>query len=327
MFGYFNKKSFTLIETIVAIFIFTLALGAVTGFVVMAYRTHDYTWQQSIAIDEARRGIETMVKEIRGARTGDDGSYPIEKAKDKEFIFYSDINGDGKTERVRYFLGTVNSGSQTQECQTSVRGGTCSVNFSNFLKGTLTLAQVKVSVDGDFGASNEYAEIYADGVKLGNICQRGCLDCPGAWQGTTIFDVTSLAADNSISFLADATSRIDPLCPHSMKARFEFSWTEDLAGFSHEFRKGVIKPVVGPGGKISYPLDQEKITILTSYVRNAPPIFEYFDKDGKKIEKYPARLIDTKLIKVYLVVNVDPNRPPQDFELRSSVQLRNLKTE
>ncbi len=32
-------------------------------------------------------------------------------------------------------------------------------------------------------------------------------------------------------------------------------------------------------------------------------------------------------MKVYLVVNVDPNRPPQDFELESFVQLRNLKVE
>jgi len=320
-------KSFTLIETLVVIAIFTLIMGALAGSIVMLYRTYGYTWEQSIAIDEARRGIEIMVKEIRGASTGDDGSYPIEKAGDKEFIFYSDIDGDGKVEKVRYFLGTVSSGSQIQECQTSVKGGTCSVSFSAFLQGTLISGQVKVSLDGDFGASNEYAEIFADGSSLGRICQTGCTDCPGTWQGTTVFDVTGQAGDNSISFLADASSRVDPLCPHSMKAKFEFSWTENLAGLAHEFRKGIIKPVVGPGGKISYPSDQEEITILSSYVRNEPPIFEYFDKDGNKIEDYPARLIDTKLMKVYLVVNVDPNRPPQNFELESYVQLRNLKGE
>jgi prepilin-type N-terminal cleavage/methylation domain-containing protein len=323
----FNTKGFTLIETLVVIAIFSLLMGAIAGIIVILYRTHGYTFEQSIAIDEARRGIEIMVKEIRVARVGDDGFYAIEKAGDKELIFYSDIDGDGKAERVRYFLGTVNSGSQTQECQTLVPGGSCNLNFSNFLQGELISAQIKVSVDGDFGTPREYAEIFADGTKLGEVCRVGCLDCPASWQGTIIFDVTSEAADNFISFLSDASSQVDPLCPHSMKARFEFSWTENLAGLSHQFKKGVVEPVVGPGGKISYPLDQEKITILTSYVRNEPPIFEYFDKDGKKIEEYPARLIDTKLIKVYLVVNVDPNRPPQDFELESYVQLRNLKEE
>jgi len=324
-------RGFTFIETIVAIFVFTLTMGVVSGFIVMAYRTQSYTWQQSIAIDEARRGIEIMVKEIREARTGDDGSYPIEKAEDKEFIFYSDIDNDGATERVRYFLGTVGSGSQTQECQTSDTGGYCEVSFSNFLKGTPISAQVKVSLDGDFGQSKEYAEIFADLVRLGDICKTGCTDCPGTWQGTTIFNLsTSTIADNSITFKADATSyvNIGGSCPfYSMKARFEFSWTEDLTGFAHEFRKGVIKPVVGPGGQISYPSDQEKISILTSYVRNVPPIFEYYDQNGNKIEDYPARLKDTKLMRVYLVVNIDPNRPPYDFELESFVQLRNLKVE
>lgn len=320
-------RAFTLVETLVVIAIFALIMGALSGAILMLYKVHGYTWEQSIAIDEARRGIEIMIKEIRAARTGDDGSYPIEKAEDKEFVFYSDIDGDGKTERVRYFLGTVSSGSQTQECQTSVKGGTCSNNFSNFLQGSLISAQVKVSLDGDFGAGNEYAEIFADGTKIGDICRSGCSDCAGVWQGTAVFDVTSRAADNFISFLADSTTQVDPQCPHSMKSKFEFSWTEDISHLAHEFKKGIIKPVRSPDGKITYPSNQEIMTILTSYVRNTPPIFEYFDKNGNKIEDYPARLVDAKLMKVYLVVNVDPNRPPQDFELESYVQLRNLKEE
>ena len=324
-----RSSSFTLIETLVTIFILALIMGAVTGFVVMAYRTHGFTWQQSIAIDEARRGIETMVKEIREARSGDDGSYPIEKADDKEFIFYSDVDKDGAVERVRYFLGTASSGNQTQECVSYTQGGTCSVTFSNFLKGTLKSAQVKVLVEGDFGASNEYAEIFAEGIKLGDICKTGCTDCAGSWQGTTIYDVTLSASDNSIQFLADSSSRVNPSCDwgeinHSMKAKFEFSWTEEISGFAHELRKGVTNPTDFP---IKYPLDQEEISIISAFVRNVPPIFEYYDSQGNKIIDYPARLIDSKLMKVYLVVNVDPNRPPQDFELKSSIQLRNLKVE
>ncbi len=320
-------KSFTLIETLVAIAIFAIALGAVFGLISMLYRTHGYTWEQSQAIEEARRGVEIMVKEIRKARSGEDGSYPLVLAGDKEFIFFSDIDNNGKTERVRYFLGTTNSGSQTQECQTSVKGGSCSINFSSFLKGTLTSAQVKISVDGDFGQTKEYADIFADDNYLSQICKTGCSDCPGTWQGTQTFDVKNFASDNNVSFLADANSDVDPQCPHSMKAKFDFSFTEELGALAHEFKKGVIEPVTGPGGKIEYPLDQEKITILSFYVRNTPPIFEYYDKDGNKIEPLPARLVDTKLMKVFLVVNVNPNKPPQDFHLESFVQLRNLKQE
>ena len=322
-------KSFTLIETLVAVAVFTLAIGALASFILMAYRTQGYGWQQSLAINEARRGIETMVKEIREAREGGDGSYPIEKAGDKEFIFYSDIDQDDQVERVRYFLGTLNSGSQAQTCVTFAAGGSCSVSFSNFLSGTLTSAEIKGSTEGDLGSGNEYAEVFADGRKLKNFCQTGCSDCAGVWQDTSIFDVTDEAADNSVQFLSDATSWVGPYCDwqepsHSLKTKFELSFTEELAGLAHEFKRGVIEPV---GFPVEYPLDQENISALSSYVRNAPPIFEYFDQDGLKIVDYPARLTDTKLMKVFLVVNINPARPPSDFGLESFVQLRNLKEE
>ena len=321
----FNKKAgFTLVETVVTIAVFALIMGAVSSLILMLYKTQSYAWEQAVAINEARKGIEIMTKEIREAREGSDGSYMIEKADDKEFIFYSDIDNDAKTERVRYFLGTVNSGAQTKECQTSFKGGDCSVDFSNFLQGTLTSASVKVSVDGDFGMSNEYAEIYADTIKIGDICKTGCSDCRGAWQGTATYNVASKAGDNSITFLADARSYVDPQCPYAMKARFEFSFTEDLSAFAHQFKKGVIKATGDPP---TYPTNQEIVTILTSYVRNIPPIFEYFDASGNKITDYPSRLVDTKMLKLYLVVNINPSRPPWDFGLESFVQLRNLKIE
>jgi type II secretory pathway pseudopilin PulG len=320
-------KSFTLIETLVVIAIFAISLGAIFGSILMLYRSHGYSWEQSQAIEEARRGIEIMTKEIREAREGEDGSYPIVLAGDKEFIFFSDIDNDGKTERVRYFLGTTNSGSQTKKCVTFSTGGSCSVDFSNFLQGNLKSAQVKVSVEGDLGNANEYVEIFADGQKLGNLCQSGCTDCAGTWQGTTTFDVTSLASDNSITFLANATSQVNQNCSweepnHKMKAQFEFSWTEEIIGGGSELKKGVIEPIGDPP---QYPLDQEKLTVITSYVRNTPPIFEYYDKDGNKIEPLPARLSETKMMKVFLVINVNPNKPPENFQLESYVQLRNLK--
>lgn len=321
------KSAFTLIEALINIVVFTLTLGAVMGGIWMLYRTQSYTFQQSAAIDEARRGIETMVKEIREAKQGDDGSYPIEFAGDNEFIFYSDIDKDGETERVRYFLGNTNSGTQIQECVTFVRGGVCNVTFSDFLSGQLQSAQVKVSVEGDFGASDEYADIIADGVNLGRICQTGCYDCAGAWQGTVMFDVTSLAVDGSIQFIVDASSRVDNVCNwqepnHAMKARFEFSWIERLPTGSSEFKKGVINPTPPP---VMYSQDQEMVTVLSSYVRNSPPIFHYYDQNGQELTDLPIRLKDTKLMKIYLVVNVDPDRPPQNFELESQVQLRNLR--
>jgi len=190
-------RAFTLIETIVVIFIFSLIMGALSGLIVMLYKTHGYTWQQSQAIAEARRGIQTMVKEIREARTGEDGSYTIASTTDFQFSFYGDINRDSKIEKVRYFI-----------------------------------------------------------------------------EGS-------------------------------------------------DFKKGVIEPVGIPA---VYPTGGEKVSILSHYVRNSPPVFRYFDENNQELPA-PARRRDTKLMQVYLVINVNPNRSPQDFALSSMVQLRNLKRE
>ncbi|MFH1509809.1 MAG: type II secretion system protein [Candidatus Nealsonbacteria bacterium] len=316
-------RGFTLIETIITIAIFVLVIGVISGTIIMLYRIQGYTWQQSISIDEARRGIEVMVKEIREARYGDNGAYPIEKADNKELIFYSDIDKDGSTERVRYFLGSVGSGSEIQECQTFLTGGSCSVTFSNFFQGNLLNAEVKVSVDGDFGLDNqEYAEIYADGNYLDRICMRDCSDCLGAWQGDETFDITEYLLDGSVVLNADASYKVDPICSHSMKANFELFWTGEITQGLNELKKGVINPVGYPP---VYPAEQEEISILTSYVRNVPPIFTYFDEEGEEITENPAKLINTKMMKVYLIINVNPERSPTDFELKSAVQLRNLK--
>ncbi len=325
-----NKiKSFTLIETIVMIGIFGLAMGAVTTFIVSAYRTQSYTFQQATAVSEARRGIDIMIKEIRRADSGEDGSYPLEKAADKELIFYSDIDKDGEIERVRYFLGSTETGSQTKTCTSFMSGGSCSVAFSDFFNGTLNSAEVNISTEGDFGWVWEYADIYIEGEDKGSICSFHCSDCAGSWQGSRVFDVLEEVQDNDITFEIDSSSQVDPICDweesnHSIRGKFELSWEgTNIAGDS-EFKKGVIEPIGSPS---QYPEAQEEVSTLSSFVRNSPPIFKYYNREGKEITNLPARLTDTKLIKLHLIVNVNPERAPHAFEIKSSAQVRNLKSD
>lgn len=326
-----NQKfltGFTLVETIIVVAIFGLVMGAVMTSILMLYRAQNYNFEQAAAINEARRGIETMVKGIREAKTGEDGSYIIEKADDNEFIFYSDIDQDNSIERVRYFLGGSSGKTQTKECVTFLSGGSCSVNFINFFQGTLESASAKISVEGDFGASNEYADNFADAISLGRVCQNGCNDCPSVWQGSLTFDVFSQAGDNNLTLMADASSRVNNICNwiepnHSMKTQFELSWQENIPGGTTIFYKGVTEP---EGWPVRYLVENEQISALSQYVRNTNPIFRYFNKDGQEIISLPARPEETTLMRVYLKINVDPNRAPEDFELESDAQLRNLKT-
>jgi len=329
-----SSQGFTLAETIVAIFVFSTLMAAVSGAILILYRTHSYQWQQSLAIEEARRGIERMVKEIREAREGENGAYPIEYAGDKEFIFYSDVDNDGKTERVRYFLGEIQVETLTQECQSTQKGGSCSVSFQNFVKtnGTITSATLKVMARGDLNSPNEYLTITVNGQQLTHtICDTGCSQCSLSFEGLKTFDVTDFAKTGSLTITAQAScsnprieSRcVDVICDGntiSFKVKFELTIIQEVQ--TSELKKGLTKAIGSPP---VYPPDQEKISVITSYVRNTPPIFEYFDQNGNKIEDYPARLKDTKVMKVFLVVNIDPNRPPTEYQLESFVQLRNLK--
>ena len=192
-----GQAGFTFVEAIMAVVIFGLLMGAVAGLIVISYQTESYTWQQSEAIYEARKGVEVMLREIRGGDFGEDGNYVIYTADNYEFGFHSDIDSDGEIEKVRYFL-----------------------------------------------------------------------------EGT-------------------------------------------------DFKKGVIE---AQGIPPAYPTSSEEIITISHYVRNSPPIFRYFDKDGQELPP-PARKKDTKLIELFLVINIRPDRPPQDFELKAKAQLRNFKKE
>jgi prepilin-type N-terminal cleavage/methylation domain-containing protein len=98
------KRGFTLIEVLV--------VGVITGIVGMGVLSLQYIMSESrvsvfrnyINIEEANNNVSIMVREIRNVRPGENGAYPLEKADDQEFIFYSDCDFDGKAERVRYYL-------------------------------------------------------------------------------------------------------------------------------------------------------------------------------------------------------------------------------
>jgi prepilin-type N-terminal cleavage/methylation domain-containing protein len=193
-----QKKGFTIIESIITIVIFAVAMGAVMGFIIYFYKTNTYEIQQSFAINSARKGIETMVKELREATYSDLGSYPIVEAKDYSFIFYSDIDKDEKIEKIRYFL---------------------------------------------------------EGIYL----KRGEIEATG-----------------------------DPL---------------------------------------KYQDADEVVKVLSDNIRNGEQdkkIFTYFDKNGNEISDLDI-VTGINLIKVNLIVNVEPNRAPSEFTLRSSAQFRNFK--
>lgn len=99
-----RARGFTIIETIVTIVIFTMMIAVVSFSIAYFYRANSYVIEQSYAINSARLGIETMVREIREATYSDTGAYPVVAVSKTSFEFYSDTDRDSNIEKIRYFL-------------------------------------------------------------------------------------------------------------------------------------------------------------------------------------------------------------------------------
>lgn len=101
-----NKKlaGITLIETLMAIAIFTIGLAGVSALFMDAWRSNAYSYEMGESAFAVSQGINKAVDYIRGARQGDDGSYPIQSVGNNALIVYSDYDKDGTTERLHFYF-------------------------------------------------------------------------------------------------------------------------------------------------------------------------------------------------------------------------------
>ncbi len=98
------NKGYSLAEIVVVLGILGILVAAIGKF------QKDYVVFSRIfnnelnLVDDARKILRPMANEIRSASPSATGAYAIESAGTSSLIFFSDISGDAKTERVRYFL-------------------------------------------------------------------------------------------------------------------------------------------------------------------------------------------------------------------------------
>jgi prepilin-type N-terminal cleavage/methylation domain-containing protein len=109
MFNNLQKKSgFSLIEVMVAISILLVMSFISSDYVKTVFRSSKFNDEQQTAIHNARRAIGIMNKEVRGANSSEMGDYTLFNINDDDFGFYSDIDNDGETEKIRYYLDNIN---------------------------------------------------------------------------------------------------------------------------------------------------------------------------------------------------------------------------
>lgn len=99
-----NTKGFTILEVVIALFLFTMTIGAVMIFFVYYLRNYSFSFEENQLVNIAQSGMTQMIRHIREARNGENGAWPIVEAGNTSFTLFSDVTDDGRTDRVRYFV-------------------------------------------------------------------------------------------------------------------------------------------------------------------------------------------------------------------------------
>lgn len=91
------------------------------------------------------------------------------------------------------------------------------------------------------------------------------------------------------------------------------------------FHRGIILPIGSPA---VYDPASETVVALAEYIRNSEQgidMFAYYDTNGALMSE-PITLVGIRYVKIALVVNVNPATMPNEFTLRSSATIRNVKS-
>lgn len=91
-----------------------------------------------------------------------------------------------------------------------------------------------------------------------------------------------------------------------------------------DFKRGIVD---ASGNPPVYSTAGEKILVVSDYVRNAEqniPVFQYYDATGAEITDF-NNVTAVTFVKANLIVNISPTHLPDEFLLRSSAAVRNLR--
>lgn len=141
------QKGFTLVETIMVVSLYSILLLVISASIFNLYQANSYTLGQSYEIDQARRGMQTWLRDTREMTYSDNGTFPIAIRGNNQFGFYSDIDNEPSVEYVEYYLATTtlykriykSAGSPpVYNLVTPVRVETLSEYVQNIVQGTST---------------------------------------------------------------------------------------------------------------------------------------------------------------------------------------------
>lgn len=98
------QSGLTLVEMVVVIGIYTILTGMIFTAAQALYQTNNYSAAQANEIDNARRGMNRFIRDVREMTYAEDGTFPVSQMEDNLVGFYSDIDKDDTVEYVEYEL-------------------------------------------------------------------------------------------------------------------------------------------------------------------------------------------------------------------------------
>jgi len=138
-----KENGMTLVELLVAIAITLLIVPVLYTSIDVLYRDHARTFARAIAMTHATEGLSEMVRDVRAAVYGEDGSLPLITIGTSTVAFYTDTDLDGDVERVRYSL----TGTTLQ------KGVVEPTATSSYPLGTETVTNLITNVTNNTGSS------------------------------------------------------------------------------------------------------------------------------------------------------------------------------
>lgn len=102
-----TQAGMTLVETVMAIGIYTILILAISTSTTSLYKTNSYALSQANEIDNARRGMTQWNRDVKEMTTAEDGTFPVAIIDEHKLGYYSDTDQDDTVEYVEYVLAST----------------------------------------------------------------------------------------------------------------------------------------------------------------------------------------------------------------------------
>lgn len=101
------NRGFSIVEMIVVIGILGIIIVAISSFQRDVIMNNRYSSDSLTSAQDARNIVRVIIKDLKTASPANDGSFAIVQAATNTLTFYSDTDGDGLKEKIRYFIATT----------------------------------------------------------------------------------------------------------------------------------------------------------------------------------------------------------------------------